>query len=368
MQPNDRHTLVTNLLDTLFDRATSEGIVEPPSLTPHLDALFATTTWGFREIILLSAIGRYIDPTYSPYTAFYDCNPRLLYEGPIRAALRVRKIPTRKSGALNVAKAAKGINEEWAAQRRPAHGAAAVVHLIRYMETLDQAGLKDLITILLVRFLGEAQRVSALVIRLELNDNPSRIYELCRRLINEQPDRGNTPQRIIGLLLQSYHTVLKTGVAVFGHNEEASVTNTTSKKPADIIEGVSKNQYYVLYEITVKPFNEARLIDSYESISKLVSSEQKSVEVIVLCRPQDTHEEAVKTVVSDIYLGELEYEHITYQFVNLYEWILGQLLRMPPQARLMFYDELQAYINDPNTSEKVKELWASIHLAISETE
>lgn len=85
-------------------------------------------------------------------------------------------------------------------------------------------------------------------------------------MIDGAPDSGNTPQRIFGFLLESYHTSIHTGIIVSGADDSASATSTTSKKPGDINEEGADGSIYRVYEVTVKPFDLSRIIDSYDCI------------------------------------------------------------------------------------------------------
>jgi hypothetical protein len=103
-------------------------------LTEDLDMIFSSTTWGFREILLVVTIARSMDPSYMPSVELYKCYPRSLYDGPIRDVLIEYKIPNRKSGPLNIAKATKGLDDVWAAQKRPKDVADSVVKIVSKIE------------------------------------------------------------------------------------------------------------------------------------------------------------------------------------------------------------------------------------------
>ena len=70
----------------------------------EVESLFQTSIWGHREIILTIIMARLLDPKFKASKNFYACNPRSIFEQPIRKALREYGIPHRKSGPLNVAK------------------------------------------------------------------------------------------------------------------------------------------------------------------------------------------------------------------------------------------------------------------------
>src|SRR5688500_12244720 len=119
----ERDERIRALLEALFDQAAEGRGRVAPEVDRDLTVIFSVTQWGFREILLTVVIARMLDSGYRPSRALYDCNPRALYEGPIRSVLSGRRIPHRLSGPLNIAKAAAGLNRSWAAQRRPKQAA-----------------------------------------------------------------------------------------------------------------------------------------------------------------------------------------------------------------------------------------------------
>src|SRR5205823_9922858 len=85
-------------------------------------------------------------------------------------------------------------------------------------------------------------------------------------------------------------------------------------------------------------------------------------EVTVLCRDEDVHEKATSDqTVSDAFLGKLDYGGMTFYFVNIFDWIIFQLVRMSAAARLSFFEDLEVYVRNPNTAAKVKQFWKDYH-------
>lgn len=358
---NDRNKKVTSFLTTIYSEAINESkVINETKYSKSIDRLFSTEAWGFREILLVALVGMHLDISFKPSTALYDCNPRAIYEGPIKDFLIAKNIPHRKSGPLNVAKATKGLDSTWASQRRPADVANEVVKIITLVES-DSTLINDICTSLIKRLIKESKKVEAMAIELEPSYDPDFLYDICEHLINEAPDSGNTPQKIIALLLSNYHKGLKDNVIVTGSEDRASVTSTTSKKPGDVNEESKEGIIYKVYEITVKPFDIPRIIDSYDCISTYNSSSKQQVnEVIVICRPNDCPIEMTKTNRSQ-YLGSYKYNDVIYYYIDIYEWISSKLLEATKDSRNDFYSSLNQYINDINTAKTVKELWIKLH-------
>ncbi len=364
-----RDMKVTALLEKFFEKALQHEYEPLDAETQQeVELLFATSILGYREILLVIVIACMIDKTFKASEDFYKCNPRALFEGPIRKELLAHKIPQRGSGPLNIAKGTSKINDQWAARRRPRNVAIVTVRLVQKIESMSDKDLENFAINLHVLFL-KAQEISAgLNVEANPQADPDYLYNLSKTLIDSVPDGGNTPQRIIGYLLQAYHETLKTGINVSGHEDRASTTNRTSKKIGDIVEERTEESYkqiFTVYEVTVKEFAEKRVMEATEAYLALSTSEPLNEvpanEIIVLCREKDKHPDVFVSTSGYTYLGKLEQRKIVFYYQNIYEWIIAQLLRMPTRARLQFYEKLHAYIQHPNTDEKVRSFWKQLH-------
>ena len=328
--------------------------------TKDLDVLFSTSSWGFREVLLVVVITRFIDPDFKASQEFYKYNPRPVYEGPIRNTLLEYSIPNRKSGPLNVAKAAQALNEEWAAQRRPAKAAQSVVHIINKIEAFSSQELHEFTVALHARFLKEADKIAQYDIKYNPIYDTVKLYVGLEELIEKALDAGNTPQKVMGLLLKNYFSSIGSSITITGYEDRASVTSTTSKKPGDIQEESSIEGVLKVYEVTMKPFNEDRMRDSFDTLARYKESSGKMLdEVIVLCREQDCPEEFKEDC--NYYIGKADYNGVSYIFYDLFEWIFEQLLRLNKRGKEMFIQDLNEYVSLPDTSIKVKAKWQEIY-------
>jgi len=363
IEERDKH--VREILEDLYKKAHSEEIiVDESAFGKSLDELFTTTTWGFREILLVVIIGMKLDPSYKASTGLYACKPRAIYEGPIKKFLLEKGIPHRKSGPLNIAKATVGLDMNWAAQRKPRDVAEEVIKLIDFLENEEEKreDRTDAVGVaLLRRLIKQSTSLQALSVDIDPSQDPEYICKLCCELIINAPDAGNTPQKIAAYLLKNYHSSLQTGVTVTGEDDRASVTSTTSKKPGDINEEKPAGTVKKVYEVTVKAFNLARIRDSYDCLFIYNSNNIEKVnEVIVICRKEDCPQNMKKSGFQG-YLGSYAYQDIQYYFWDIFEWVASVLQRMTTKGRSDFYLELNEYIDDINTSAKVKKLWKKLH-------
>lgn len=358
----ERNKRANQILQSLYERAKNPKLpCDEKDYESSLDALFTTTVWGYREILLVVIVAMKLDPTYKASSGLYDCSPRALFEGPIKEFLIEKNIPHRKSGPLNIAKATQGLNRQWAAQRRPADVAEKVVWLVDYLERsrdrTDAVGIS-----LLRRLLSYARAVEALAVTIEPSEDPNFLYDLSHELIVKEPDAGNTPQKIAALLLKNYHRWMHTRIIVTGGEDRASTTSTTSKKPGDVNEEID-GVVLKVYEVTVKPFGLARIRDSYDCVVTYNDEQGDAIkEIVVLCREEDCPPDMIRSGLRG-YLGYYTYQDMTYYYWEIFEWIANTLQRMTPEGRKFYYMELNSYINDTNTAESVKKLWNELHTA-----
>lgn len=301
-------------------------------------------------------MARLLDSKFKASENFYACNPRSIFEQPIRKAFREHGIPHRKSGPLNVAKNSKKINRDWATDKHGGEIAMNVVKIVKKIESVSGDELKKFALAYVARYKQEAKRIKKMQVNLLPQENPIQIYKLCVDLIDSVPDGGATPQIIVGLLMESMNKDRKTPVIVLGHRDSVSTTNTTSKKPGDIVEKVS-DAAELIYEITTKMFTSDRLIDSYESVmdySKTIKN------VFVICRPQDVPETLSSREASYI-MATTQYRELAYYFINIYDYIKSTIIFLTPNGRKFFYEELVVYVNNTNTAEKVKKYFKQWH-------
>lgn len=354
---NDRNTVVYTILkELLADESTTTKFKKPFS-AELVEPLFQTSIWGHREIVLTIILARLFDSKFKASQNFYACNPRSLFEKPIRKALREYGIPHRKSGPLNVAKNTKKINRDWAADKHGGEIASIVVQLVKLIENATKAELKKFATAYVSRYKQEAQRIKELTVTLPPKENPIVISNLCIDLINNVPDGGSTPQIIVGLLMETYNENRKSEVEVSGHRDSVSTTNTTSKKAGDIIEKLSE-ETELIYEVTTKIFSDDRLMESHEAV---MAYDKDIKNVFVICRPKDVPETLPHEGYGSLILAHTQYKELAYFFIDIYEYTQFLILFMSPEGKKSFYKKLLDYVNDINTSETVKRYFKKWH-------
>jgi hypothetical protein len=307
-------------------------------------------------------MARLFDSKFKASENFYACNPRSLFEQPIRKALREYGIPHRKSGPLNVAKNSKKINRDWATDKHGGEIALNVVKIVKKIESITVSELKKFAQAYTIRYKQEARRIKEMEVNLPPQENPIHISRLCTDLINSVPDGGATTQIIVGLLMEAVNKDRKNNVVVSGHRDSVSTTNTTSKKPGDIIEEINSTSKLV-YEVTTKKFSDDRMIESHEAV---MDYDKNIKDIFVICRPQDVPDTLGNKTTSYI-MATTQYRELAYYFINIYDYAQSSILFLTPNGRKFFYAELVTYVNNTNTAEKVKKyfkLWHTEHNAL----
>lgn len=356
LSAEDRNEKIYSLLVSFLNNGETSIDFPKPFESEEVESLFQTPIWGHREIVLTILLARLVNPKFKASENFYACNPRSIFEKPIRKALREFGIPHRKSGPLNVAKNIKKINRDWATDKRGGQVAMNVVKIVKNIETVSSAVLEKFASAFVARYKAEAKRIKDMELKLSPQENPIFIAKLCEDLINNVPDGGATAQAIVGLLMETMNNDRKNKTIVSGHLDSVSTTNTTSKKPGDIIERIDDN-YELIYEVTTKQFSDDRLIESHESV---MGYSQKINDVFVICRPDDVPLSLEVNRTSYI-MATTQYRELSYYFVNIYDYVQSAILFLTLNARRSFYEALVSYVNETNRSERVKKYFKVWH-------
>ena len=353
---NARNDKILGILNNYFENA-NDPVFEKPFDSGEVNILFTTPVWGHRELVLTILLTRLIYPEYKATENLYQHHPRSVYEKPIRTSFRKFGIPHKKSGPLNVAKNIKRLNMDWATDKNDEKVAVSAVKIVEKIEAVSVAELKRFAQAYISRYKQEALRVKDLEVDLPAQENPIYIAELCVDLINNVPDGGATAQFIIGALMEMTNEARGNEVTVAGHLDSVSATNTTSKKPGDIIETIADTGDEIVYEITTKAFNDDRMRESHEAITDYG---KKIADVFVICRAADVPD-SLEISATSYLMATTQFKELSYYFVNIYQYIQGALLFVTTDDRSDFYDELVEYINDINRSEKVKLFFSEWH-------
>jgi len=352
MSASERNERVYSYVSGLFiDVANGEKVIEDidESIKVLVRNFVNISQKGFREIVLTSICGMFIDNEFKATEDFYKCNPRSIYEGAIRQALEDMMIPCGKSGPLNVAKNADGIDHSWAKGKRPEKAAISVVDFLINLEKLEGENRNNLINYYISEMLKLAEEVRSTIINVpDVEDSRLFLAEKISSFVTLCPEGGAVPQYFFGSLLE-FST--KSQIDVFGTDESVFGTNTTSKKPGDIWTEVN-GEIDKIYEITVKPIDNNRLKDCSQNIK-----EQNLADKVVtfVCRTPD-----------DLKYLDFENENaviffdVRYEFVDITNYFKYTLLGMTDSDFQDFLNKIKDFIEDYNRPMKTKQLWNSL--------
>ena len=96
MSASERNDEIYRILSSLLNDKKVPAQISPPFDIKEVESLFRNSIWGHREIILTIILAKLIDPKFKASENFYACNPRSIYEQPIRN-LREHGIPQKIS-------------------------------------------------------------------------------------------------------------------------------------------------------------------------------------------------------------------------------------------------------------------------------
>jgi hypothetical protein len=361
MNKQQRNIEIKSIANDLINNNQGEDIVNVPSLIQDINLVFSSEKKSFREVIFTIILARIIDRNFKSTIDLYSCNPRSIYEQGIKPILEINDIPCTQSGPLNITKATKSINYDWAEMKSPRELGMAT---FRIAQVVDSLGLKDLKNV--AEYMGfllkkDAEFVESLVVKKDPVSDAFNIVNISNKLISEAIDSGNTAQRVVGILLNINKKMFKQEVNIFGAEDSASTTNLTSKKIGDISIYSNNSLYFSIYEITLKQFSDQRISECSKSIiSTLGIKGSLGVEVTVLCRISDVPENFIINKNSLLIGQYVDKYGIVYNFVNIFEWISSKILDLNNEYRAEYFNNIQDYVNMKNTSIKVKSKWKEL--------
>ncbi len=282
------HELYSSIRDLTIEDLSSHYLFDKADLILTNLVNTKILAKGFRGIVLTAIVGKHLNKNYDFLNRFYDCNPRSIFENGIFLALRELKIPCGKSDPLNVAKNTNVLNRDWAEGKRPQKAADAVVDYLQLLNANFNTADDYCFLVKFFMFrLKELSDIHSSTIVTAVSATDELQQELAIKLwnfVSNAVEGGTIPQFFIGTLLEAIY-FYEPQTTIQGTKESVSGTNTTSKKPGDLIvirDGVISN----IIEVTLKVIDSKRLSDSYDVLNDLGCLE---VPITFICNiPKDT--------------------------------------------------------------------------------
>ena len=336
------------------------------SLHPEMHSIVASKTLGFRELLLVIVLARVLDQNYQATVDLYGCSPRAMYEGPIRRFLEDKRVPCGQSGPLNIAKAIKKIDTAWASTRRPRSDAEALLRVVEALESSDTGFANFTLECLLGLLLTFSVPRQSPKKHDAMHLQAPAMSEALKAMILKVPDRGNTAQRITGLLLHSYIAEVGSRYSVSGGEESVFATNTTSKKAGDLVVFKDPARPWMVYEVTTKSFGIQRMSEAVQASVRFANSSGKfPAETTVLCLPDNVPLDA-RINSGGLLIGSAQYDGHEFVFVDLLHWIESMVTALPYEAKSRFVLKWEEILSHPNVRSEVRNSWSELMDAIKE--
>ncbi len=323
-------------------------------LTVAIDLIISCTALGFRGVVITSLAGKHIDKNFNPLVDFYECNPRSIFEGPIRAVLYESQIPCGKSDPLNAAKNIKQLNKVWAKGRRPEKVAMAVAYLLETMfsDETTPAQFKQIQHYFFRQLLAQKRVKIATLAAKNTFSNRLKTTDLLSGFLIQYPEGGAVPQFFCGYLLKLANDQAAIPYTVKGYDENVNATNTTAKKAGDVWEEDSTGKTHRIFEITVKRVDANRVEDCIQNLEGLNITDPN--EVILLCRiPEDTDTLQLKT-------NSLEVRNHLVQFLDIRKWFYFSFLTLRKESQAQFLKEVEGFMNELTRKQAVRDAWVEL--------
>lgn len=311
---------------------------------------------GFRGVVLTAIVGKFLNPTFDFLNNFYTCNPRSIFENGIFFALEELKIPSGKSDPLNVAKNTYVLDMEWAKGKRPQRAAEAVVNYLGLLNNnfSDKLNYEYLVKLFMFRLKELSDSHSNITIT-PVTATKDIHQELAIKLwnfISTAVEGGTIPQFFIGILLEAAYKY-SSNVKVEGTRESVSGTNTTSKKPGDLVL-VRDTKAFAVLEITLKNVDYKRLKDSHDVLKKLGFLD---IPITFICRiPQD-----IQTLKDVVYSPNMTSAFIKsphdFNFIDMQSFLYSQISLLDDQQLDDLLKNLTEFIGAYDRPINTKNIW-----------
>lgn len=320
---------------------------------------------GFRGVVLTAIIGRYLNSEYDFLNNFYSCNPRSIFEQGIFLALKELQIPCGKSDPLNVAKNTFVLDYNWADGKRPQKAAEAVVDYLKLLH--ENFNISDnyeyLVKLFMFRLkeLSDHQANLAITPVTATGDTQQELAIKLWDFVSQAVEGGTIPQFFIGILLEAIYLHDKK-VIVEGTRESVSGTNTTSKKPGDLVI-IRDGKPFSVLEVTLKNIDSKRLSDSYDVLNEL---DHLDVPITFICRiSEDTKSLKDITYSLNSSCGFIKNPHY-FNFIDMQSFVFSQIALLDVIQIDYLLTNLRDFINAYDRPINTKNIWNQCFPAIND--
>lgn len=163
---------------------------------------------------------------------------------------------------------------------------------------------------------------------------------------------GTIPQFFIGILLEAIY-LYDERVIVEGTRESVSGTNTTSKKPGDLVL-IRDGKPFSVLEVTLKKIDSKRLSDSYDVLNVL---DHLNIPITFICRiPEDTQSlEGISYNLNES-SGFIKNPH-NFNFIDMQSFICSQIALLDALQLNYLLSNLRDFINAYDRPINIRNIW-----------
>lgn len=317
------------------------------SLSEAADAIFASDTQSYREVLLGCGLARLIDRSIDirrPYRnqgerAF---SGRSLDERVINPFLRERRIPSSKGPYLAVFRRSIELVPETAVGLKDKAGYEAMMRYLDALERADDETARALVRYLLRRFLALREKSTiplARISRLSLDQHDKLI-----KFLMQTPSGGLIPVLLVVAMLRTIRECFALSWQI--EFQGINVADQASGAGGDVT--VKENGRTILaIEITERVIDKSRVVSTFDT--KIIESGIEDYLFIYSQSPPS--EDALATAAAYFAQGH------EINFLPVREWIVNNLSTIGARCRSIFTRETIALLETPETPAKIKVAW-----------
>ena len=335
-------------LDTAQDRLLAGDVLQTaPSITRHLDTLFASATQAYREGLVGCVLARWCDRTIDvtkPYMKHgeHAYNGRTLDERVVNPILQERRIPVSRAPFLSTLRRGVRFDESMRGGVRDTHAFDAFLAVVRYINRVEeQADLEAVLLVFCARFIDLRERSQIQLSRLQHISHEQ--YAMLLDGLLAAPSGGRFP---VFLTEAMFHAVrqafnLDWEITVQGIN----VADSPSKVSGDL-EIRSGDHTILAAEITERVVDKQRVQATFQT--KIAVANINDYLFLVTQAPED---DAVVQARQYFSRGH------EVNFVDIRGYILATLLSVGAAGRTHFNRVLMERIDQPDVPVALKVAW-----------
>lgn len=342
----------TTLLVELFSQAEQDFQIGripevPVSIAQATDALFASSTQSYREVLLGCGLARILDPSVNlrhPYVNQGEdsFNGRTLDERVVNPFLQDRMIPCSKGPYLASFRRNVKFVPETARGLRDKSGYDALLIFLAALEKATIVEAKQLLRYLLYRFveLRNASRVPlSKISRVSLEQ-----YDVLIRELLQAQSGGLIPVLLVVAMLRTVNSCFRLNWNI--EFQGINVSDKASGAGGDITV-IKDGETLLAIEVTERPIEKSRVVSTFNT--KVIRA---GIQDYLFVYSNSTPTEEARTAARTYFSQGHE-----INFVQVTDWILNNLATLGSRCRSMFTKEILELLDGREVPATLKLVW-----------